>query len=402
MDSYLNPKIIEDMREAVSSSFLLKKNNAKFNLICAVMDRVDSASRYLNEHLNYPNDESAYLMFMNYVCMIQDALFKIKPQLDGLEFNYTCDKNEFFGEVFDMSPLNKNPTNRPNDLEFFRYLRSISFAHPFETSRAGFIPKGIEHYSPMVTLNPYGRPLNGYNECISIMIYPNKGNDFVLYVPWKSLLGFVQLQYELFSQCTIWIKERLEEQIAEWKKQKVDRSGTVPEILRRIIDLISARYDTFSNSLVDENNHSLVENDYQNSKTWSVYELFRDYTIKISDVSNEPSVERYRMAISESIPKLCDIIDNVGDWDEVTFRFLFSHPKTMHSGCGYELEKIHAMSEKNYSSIYIGRNSADDFSKGFACKWVHIDAHKMPVEEIQLLANVACYLESQDVGSMDL
>ena len=381
------------MRDAVCESLFLRKDKAKFNMICAVMDRIDSASRYLNDHSNYPNNESDYLMFMNYACMIQDALINIEHQLDGFKSSYPGAADEFFGTVFDISPLKKYSIIRPDDLLFFRYLRSISFAHPFKTDKSKFLQKDIEHYSPMVTFNSHYRPLVGYEECICILIYPNKGNDSFLYVPWESLLGFIQSQYELFSQFTTWITEKLEAQITEWKTQKIDRSGTVPEILQRLIDLIHNRYDSFANPS--------VEDDYQNSKAWALYELLRDYTLELSDTSNAPSVEAYRKAISDSIPELCDILDNVGDWDEVTSRFLFAHPKTMHSGCGYELEKIHAMSEKNYTSIYVGRNFADDFSKGFARKWVHIDAHKMSVEEIQLLANVACYLEAQDVGSQD-
>ena len=78
-----------------------------------------------------------------------------------------------------------------------------------------------------------------------------------------------------------------------------------------------------------------------------------------------------------------------------------AHPKAMHSEGGYEFEKIHSMRADNYSSTYHGRQLAADFANVLACKWVNIDAQSMPVEESQLLANVACYLETQAVGKRE-
>ena len=56
MSFYLDPQIIKNMRDAVCESLFLRKDKAKFNMICAVMDRIDSASRYLNDHSNYPKE----------------------------------------------------------------------------------------------------------------------------------------------------------------------------------------------------------------------------------------------------------------------------------------------------------------------------------------------------------
>lgn len=392
MSCYLDPSIIENMRNAVCESIYLHKNIAKFNMICAVMDRVDSAIRYLNEHSGYPADESQYLTFMAYACMIQDALVNMSNQIDGFNPMYSENENEFFGKVFDMSPLKRVSTECPDDQKFFRYIRSISFAHTFNTDKSKFLPKGIQHYSPMVTFNRYEKPLAGYDECICVLVYPNNTDYFCLHVPWKCLLGYIQAQYEMFTQFTTWVQVELENQIAEWKIRKIDRSGTVPEILQRVIDLIHDRYEPLPKTF---------EDDWENSKACMLFELLRDYTLELTDSSNVASVERYRKAIADAMPELCEIMDNIGDWDEVTYRFLFAHPKTMHPEGGYELEKIHSMRAEDYRSTYHGRQLAADFAKGFASKWVHIDAQSMPVEEIQLLANVACYLEAQTVGEWE-
>ncbi len=398
MSFYLNPRIIEDLREAVIQSAYLQKEVDKFNLVCAVMDRLDSASRYLNDHSEYPKDESQYLAFMAYACMICDSHDALRLVVLGTkekdETEKEADKeHKILGDIFMKEPFSLSEDAITGDNTLFKYVRAISFAHPYETSRYSFLKRtNLPHMSPMTIVANKFNPIADKPGCICIWIYQSDGKTLRLNIPWKSLLEYIQSRYDAISVKTDWIKDKLDAQIAEWKTHRIDRTGTVPEILQRIIDLIHERYELFPKT---------QEDDCLDSKAWTIHELLRDYTLKLSDLSNKTSVERYRKAISDAIPDLCDIIDDVGDWDEVSDRFLFAHPKTMHPGCDYELEKIHGMRSGDYQSTYRGRPLAADFAKGFAGKWVNIDAQNMPVEEIQLLANVACYLEAQEVGEKE-
>ena len=110
MSFYLNPRIIEDLREAVIQSAYLQKEVDKFNLVCAVMDRLDSASRYLNDHSEYPKDESQYLAFMAYACMICDSHDALRLVVLGTkekdETEKEADKeHKILGDIFMKEPF---------------------------------------------------------------------------------------------------------------------------------------------------------------------------------------------------------------------------------------------------------------------------------------------------------
>lgn len=379
------------MRNAVCESVYLHKNIAKFNMICAVMDRIDSAIKYLNEHYDYPESESLYLTFMAYACMVCDSYDALSTYLRECK-KETDNSHIFFGDLY-CKTFSLKDEDIPCDDKLFAHIRSISFAHPFQTDRSPFLKRNkITQFSPMTIVQKGQHSIDCKPYCVCVWIYQNDGKTLRFDIPWTSLLLYIQSRYNVLSSLTNWINNKLENQIAEWKTQKINRSGTVPEILQRIIDLIHDRYEPLSRTF---------EDDWENSKACMLFTLLRDYTLELTDSSNVASVERYRKAIADAIPELCEIMDNVGDWDEVAFRFLLAHPKTMHPKGGYELEKIHSMKAGDYRSTYHGRKLAADFAKGFSSKWVNIDAQSMPVAEIQLLANVACYLEAQVVGERE-
>ena len=53
------------------------KLKEKYNLICVVMDRVDSAVNYLNNHDEFPKTEEDFVCFLVYACMVKDAITKL-------------------------------------------------------------------------------------------------------------------------------------------------------------------------------------------------------------------------------------------------------------------------------------------------------------------------------------
>ena len=68
----------------------------------------------------------------------------------------------------------------------------------------------------------------------------------------------------------------------------------------------------------------------------------------------------------------------------------------------YQLEKIYSYLHESEvvvrpiesSNEEWGLIQVDEFSKGFAHKWVSIDAYNMSTSEIKLLVAVACYFEN--------
>ena len=76
----------------------------------------------------------------------------------------------------------------------------------------------------------------------------------------------------------------------------------------------------------------------------------------------------------------------------------YTRPKIMHQFADYQLEKIfcYLNDRCDYVNVIWGRQQAHEFSKGFAKKWVTIDAKNMSFEEIKLLVTTACYLEHEE------
>ena len=74
----MDPSIYCDLRKAfnaspISSNF--EKYKDKYNLCCAVMDRIETAVKYLNSHMEYPfSEESDLVTFVVYSCMVVDGV----------------------------------------------------------------------------------------------------------------------------------------------------------------------------------------------------------------------------------------------------------------------------------------------------------------------------------------
>lgn len=84
---YLNPDICKNLREAVNSTPIFshdKKYMAKYNLICAIMNRIDSCVNKLNTYSDYPDSEEDFIVFLTFGCMIVDAWKIISKEL-GIE-----------------------------------------------------------------------------------------------------------------------------------------------------------------------------------------------------------------------------------------------------------------------------------------------------------------------------
>ena len=57
---YLNKDLLDDFRNTINSTNIFQKTSKlkeKYNLICVVMSRLESAIGYLNEHEKHPKKE---------------------------------------------------------------------------------------------------------------------------------------------------------------------------------------------------------------------------------------------------------------------------------------------------------------------------------------------------------
>ena len=375
MEVFLNPDVYREFRNAFNETPLFMYNEEYktcFNLFCAVTDRLESCIEYLNGHAETPKTEEDFLSFVMFSCMVLDAVKHVLKQLDIEKI----DKIDYFQNICLSKPLNIEKHKCPTDDKFFEYLRSIMFAHPFETNRPKFFMKHEIQYSPWVIANNPATKFRGIKDGVGVRIYSNKFDEIKdLIFSFDVLKKYIKSQYLLLDLATEKVKEIVSLKEIEWKKHKINRSLDYLDILKEIKDILKLRHEEY----------------------YDVDTVIRYMGCKNTLKENLTSVERFKQGIIEIIPDLCDAIDSL-NYEMATEKLdyiLHQRPWKMHSMANYQLGKIYC--DLNETQIVSKREWALEqvelFSKEFAKKWVTIIPQEMSFDEIKLLVTVSCYLE---------
>lgn len=375
MEVFLNPDVYREFRNAFNETPLFMYNEEYktcFNLFCAVTDRLESCIEYLNGHAETPKTEEDFLSFVMFSCMVLDAVKHVLKQLDIEKI----DKIDYFQNICLSKPLNIEKHKCPTDDKFFEYLRSIMFAHPFETNRPKFFMKHEIQYSPWVIANNPATKFRGIKDGVGVRIYSNKFDEIKdLIFSFDVLKKYIKSQYLLLDLATEKVKEIVSLKEIEWKKHKINRSLDYLDILKEIKDILKLRHEEY----------------------YDVETVIRYMGCKNTLKENLTSVERFKQGIIEIIPDLCDAIDSL-NYEMATEKLdyiLHQRPWKMHSMANYQLGKIYC--DLNETQIVSKREwtleQVELFSKEFAKKWVTIIPQEMSFDEIKLLVTVSCYLE---------
>lgn len=375
MEVFLNPDVYREFRNAFNETPLFMYNEEYktcFNLFCAVTDRLESCIEYLNGHAETPKTEEDFLSFVMFSCMVLDAVKHVLKQLDIEKI----DKIDYFQNICLSKPLNIEKHKCPTDDKFFEYLRSIMFAHPFETNRPKFFMKHEIQYSPWFIANNPATKFRGIKDGVGVRIYSNKFDEIKdLIFSFDVLKKYIKSQYLLLDLATEKVKEIVSLKEIEWKKHKINRSLDYLDILKEIKDILKLRHEEY----------------------YDVETVIRYMGCKNTLKENLTSVERFKQGIIEIIPDLCDAIDSL-NYEMATEKLdyiLHQRPWKMHSMANYQLGKIYC--DLNETQIVSKREWALEqvelFSKEFAKKWVTIIPQEMSFDEIKLLVTVSCYLE---------
>jgi hypothetical protein len=329
---------------------------------------------YISAHTDIPKTNNDFLLFMLHACIVKDAVFIVLKKLGLCYENHIQNKNLFFYDVCIGEPLFFSGENVPDDDKFFEYVRSLSFAHPLETTRPKFFEKDEEQYSPFIMID---RGLC-QQECVGIHVYTNKKSmPFTIQIPYRKLLDYIYDRYSLIGNIKEELEERLVKKEKEWKKHKVDRSGTPEQVLKNIKSILEERY----------------------AETYDIDKMLSLLNCKYTKEENKTVVENVQQELIQKIPAICDAIDDL-DYErayDIYGYILYSRPIEMHDGADYELEKIFCClnNDSGYGDQMFGKMMAKLFTKGFASNWVVIDVDNMNFEEIQMLTRIACFMEKQ-------
>lgn len=373
MSKLLNHCLCNELREVINKTDIFiqdEEESKKFLLICALMDRFDTAVKYINEHQKTPKTEEELIIFIVYSCIIKDGVEYIKRVL-GIS---KSEDRKVFEEIYRSEPINIGENQDFDDDRFFEYFRSLVFAHPLSTNRS--IPNPVKderQYSPYIVMEPIWN--TSFRDPIGAKVYSNKREIMPpVLISFNELKEYIKYKFEEINDVIEEFQNIIDRKETEWKKRKVNRNQSSIDILKECKEILKERYIEYDN----------------------IEELINNLSCKSSIKENEKSIKRYKDAIIKIIPDICDALDNynIDDVYDIVSTILYVRPNA-HPMMNYQLEKIfgHLNNEYEYGYTEWGLIQAEAFSKEFAKKWVIIKPREMDFDEIKMLANVACYLE---------
>lgn len=366
----LDSNLCSKLREVVNKTDIFYKDkiqSQKFDFICAFMDRFDFAVNYLNEHTVKPKTEIELMTYLMQASIVRDGI-KLCYELLGLEEEIS---NSYFKE-YCVRDIECEPAN---DDKYFEYFRSLSFAHPLDTTRS--IPNRLtqeKQFSPYCLIDLHN--LRNDDDAVGVMVYSNMRESFSLTIPFQTLKDYLKFKYSLITNIINKFNEIIIEMETSWKKRKVNRKQNDIDILKEVVEILEERY----------------------LEHYHIDDLIEYLTCELTVYENKKNVEIFRSKIRGIVLPICDALDNYETdvMHDLCNSVLSLRPKA-HQMMHYQLEKIFCyLNDDGYGDIDCGLTQADAFSKEFAKKWVVIKPYEMSFNEIKLLTSVACYLEYKE------
>lgn len=386
---YLDSSIIKTFRETIDSSPIFEeqeKYKHLYNLICVFMDRIDSSVQFLNMHSDYPKSEEEFINFLVYAAILRDGIEKLFENIFNKKPPYITEKKYFADAACNLKPFFSAQTC-PTDDNFFEYIRSMAFAHPYETSFRGdkrpFMQRGEIHYCPWVIVNKTVAVFSGINDGVGIRFYTKLNEESInsIVFSFSKLKEYIAARYQCICNLTKWAKAGIAVQTQQWLQTKVRRDQEPIFVFHDIKNILESRYES----------------------TFSIDRAIAFLKCTLSDARNEANVSIFRDAIIRVLPHVCICVDNL-DYNgmERMLDILYIRPRQMHQMANYQLEKIFTYLDTRSETIdpnsneYWGLLQAYEFSQEFAKKWVTINIRDMSYDEIKLLVCTACYLEAKE------
>lgn len=373
--------IIKRLREVINSSpiFSAGEHKAKYNLICAVMDRVETCIDYMSNHKQAPKTEEELIVYLVFGAMLRDAVFELYKAIFDRKPQSKDDR--YFKKTYIESPIYNPEKEAPSDDHFFEYIRSLVFAHPTETSRAHFLKNGETQYSPWVIASDAIANLFGKVDYVGVRIYSNLCEEIIsLRFPFSILVDYITSRYEILDSVIEWAESEIQRKKEEWSLQTIDRRLPPIDMLNRMCSILKERYQSTSD----------------------IQEISDHLTCPLTSDDNFSAVDEYRNALISFLPDLCDRIERQEELSKAAiFQVLNAQPQKIHEMASYQLEKIYTYlelhpEEEADTNYKWGRIQLKHFYDQFAKKWVYIDMNNMPAKEMLLLVHVSCYLEKTE------
>jgi hypothetical protein len=366
MQFNLDVNLIKTFRDKINSTpvfYTWYEYEPKWNLICAVMDRIDHTISVLNNNKLMNSKDIAHDSIIALVYI--DILVKsIKELMKNLVVKYPLSS--------DTTIFNKSGSGSGTDDKYFNYIRALAFAHPVNTTEhLDYKRKGETKYCPYIMDDK----IFGKKGDINVRVYSSADNSFVMEnFPVSQLVQYAKKRYELLNVLLDRVDGIIRDYITHLRSRKIIGSTPI-EILKSVIGEAEYRKDEY------------LIGDFKN--TYSIL------TTPLTNTKNDEAVGDFRLSIENSISELASAYQKV-DSKEIEncafFKVLdFSYHDEL-SGYSYAYSKVkdHLSPNNARRDTHFGFAMLNELRE-FTNQYVEID-DGMSLEEIQLLVDTAIYL----------
>lgn len=380
--SKLRDKVNEYQHYSIKKTHSLKKDNAQrgWEKICAIMDRLDDTTLYLNSlKLQKTDSKLAVFDFYNFMNNAATLLDCIKYLGEIYDFDFLDEDRK--SDVFNQTGNNGNGT----DKGYFEYLRSLCSVHPIETSRhPEFLDEDTKiECSPFVLWNNSSLLDDNKSDLIAV-VYTNNPERFSKYVGIKlfEIFAYVEKRFNLLKKLISHI-DLYNKSIIDKYRQKPLKNETDFSYYCDYLEYLKQEYAERINEGCDE---------------------YFDYcklvlTTTFSDEKNNLQLKKYQNAIKYGITFLHKYLQNLPDSDTFETSGLKTQPpNTKGDSLFLELQRCEAgnykcnhmhefgkLSLMNLQSCYY-MNMADEMLKKIEDYWIpylnfekNMDANKITV-----------------------
>ena len=351
-----------------------KKNVPAWQFICAIMDRLDDETEYLNNMELGKNKiyQTAFdfIDFITHGAVLIDCIKKLKEI-------YNVGNNELQSKIF--RAISELPDG--SDYQYFEYLRSICSVHPIETSRhPEYHGKGIIECCPYVVWIKN----NSENE-LRARVYSSTNEDFIkeINISVNEVFEYIKAKYDYIRIITKKIKEYQDGIIKDWINKVIPAKE---EFLN---------YGEYLESLKNEDDKrcGFYKNDLEHVQ--------KIMNFKLEDVQNMQLFKLYKNAIKYAVQllhkQLQKMFVNGYKEDENYYEHdfickLFSLDGVSFNNCSYSNEKMLPFCYPELGDTYWAKKQFEKMKPNIE-RYLHVDGNENDFEKY-LLWEMACYFNS--------
>ncbi len=382
----LDEGVVSELRNVVCETHLYRydaKVKSEYSMICAVADRIQDADRWLNDHLDFPNDCVTAQTFLMLLAVIKSGVETLCLRL-GIHRKFTESGNPqsyvFFGDVCVGCSLFDGNNIAFTDDEFFQYFRALSFTHPQGTFKKGtrnypFLKKGEIVCSPYIVLekDPWPSYAKG-KPSIGVHVYSNMRDDTeYIFVPYESLLGYLKSRHDSIKEIIAVLAQWVKEAEAGFRRERLDRQVSAEDALHGFVDVLERR----------------------GRESYKLVDALKYLECPISNEENRDAVEGFRDEILRIVPQLREELENLNyeDFERRLGYVVDCAWYRINGPIRYQISKVFEyFNGRNSEKREWGRMDLEVLMEDFVGKWVKV-SYDMPDLEIRLLVTVAVYME---------